>query len=1495
MTERSRLSALSAHSNLSNHSSTTLDELYQHTLRVAYLSHLTSARTQALALQGESSAITTPNSPPSKTGSLHRPHLRHQAETWTNALFSIGDVFKDTGGSKEGKSAKFPKELVKVLKDKIEAIAKGTDKYHQDMLLRSTFGVFYGTYTSDSFLKQLKENRKIEELILSFVTTATNILKKRLDGDEWKVHLNSQVGIFVTIIRDCLRSKDVKGVSPELNARLDSYASKLVPPNLEPNPLPNRNDFRQSTHISSSSTPLASSSTSESASVSAWAVSYNVHDMSLVLLVGQLFGVSEAQLQKDVNAIRKFCTEKAALEDLKLCISNLSQQCRFPGRRADFASDEAYQEWRKQELSTLQQAMLQMIKTNPELVQTQSSNGNSGSSDSSNTVSGHRTSISDDFVVIGGREGAGTPTHKQAVGSGSAGVSQRNSLMRPDSVSSAGVLNNSVSGVALDESLFQMLYLGSEIETELAKPIGEGDYNLEIDDEDPDKNQLNQSFTYVPSNPPNYYIKLMDQCLDYDLESMKNLAEDEEVSLKILTTSHLDLLEQCSFRWRLMSPFQVVVFFNGICKRFEEEEIPIIECVIEALNDVFRLLKEVQLDHWTLRDQTMISKTMSSLFDTLLRRVYEAIQSIVDSKPTDDLADLLNTLILVYESEPFQMITDLEQRFHEFTEAVTELYDRLYAIKSNELFARDRPNDIVPFLDLIAWLNSSSSRLNKRFKQPLLERIDLVSIFLDRLCKILVQDVDAMRAMLLPSPIPPPAMGQMAALGTKPVTVEGSQPVSNVNDADILDLYRSLLDIKKKHDMCNDTKLVLLIDEWFGPYMQSWLDSVDSKTSGWVKSAIEADKFVREGNDSHSSSIIDLMDSCKSAVDFVQKLNWPDEYQNAKFLTRLARTISKSIEQYSQTIEQAFVNEMFPKANNDADREANRSAIWNIAKLAVQGDKKPEAFNFQEASCVKLNNIEAARVLLDKMYNSIDADNVAKMIHKYEPEQQDRRMVQSASFLFTVKVVAAEGLVGADGTVHKIDPFLTLSDERGNRIAKTRTLYETTSPRWNETFDISVRGSLWLAATIYKQTLVEKHEVVGRAFLHLHPKAFDDFLAHDLFLDLDTQGRVIIRVSMEGEKDDIQFYFGRAFRSLKRAETDMVRMIIDKISPVIRYFLSYANLRKLIPSHGFMRAIDMSKMSTKIDIDLSKMTSYGAGLWRSVASSSREPEIPLPKAELAMAAKAEAAAQSSSGGDQASRSKGSKILTDADIENAIADLLEYFDKCMSVLKHTLSETAGHLVMSKIWKEILSIIDGLLLPPLSDQPSDMRPLSEKEVDVVLKWLKFLTNFFHADGEGVPIEELHNQKYKEIWSIGFFYDQHTDHLMEECVRAMQQQLNRQTTKLVTRNKSVYQQRNLGTIRKRKADKKLDKESTSSEMIMRILRLRPGTSEFLQQQISIMQSVNAQHQEKLPDKRTSKNAPGSRLTRRMAPSAASQDGGSPGGPRAPIRLSKAYGLGS
>ena len=101
----------------------------------------------------------------------------------------------------------------------------------------------------------------------------------------------------------------------------------------------------------------------------------------------------------------------------------------------------------------------------------------------------------------------------------------------------------------------------------------------------------------------------------------------------------------------------------------------------------------------------------------------------------------------------------------------------------------------------------------------------------------------------------------------------------------------------------------------------------------------------------------------------------------------------------------------------------------------------------------------------------------------------------------------------------------------------------------DETFDISVEKPLWLMVSVRDRALVGKHDTVGRAYICLDPRRYGDFLTHDQWMDLDSQGRILLRISMEGEKDDLQFYFGRAFRSLKRAESDMVRVFIDKVRP----------------------------------------------------------------------------------------------------------------------------------------------------------------------------------------------------------------------------------------------------------------------------------------------------------------------------------------------------------
>jgi hypothetical protein len=245
-------------------------------------------------------------------------------------------------------------------------------------------------------------------------------------------------------------------------------------------------------------------------------------------------------------------------------------------------------------------------------------------------------------------------------------------------------------------------------------------------------------------------------------------------------------------------------------------------------------------------------------------------------------------------------------------------------------------------------------------------------------------------------------------------------------------------------------------------------------------------------------------------------------------------------------------------------------------------------------------------------------------------------------------------------------------------------------------------------------------------------------------------------------------------------------------------------------------------------LDYNKALGNVTALYRSaLGAASSEPQIPLPSNEKPRVRPEE--------------------LTDVEIEQAILPLFDYFDANLQTLNTYLSDTAKEMVMTRVWKEILNIIEGLLIPPLSDISSDLKPLSDKEVDIVFRWLKFLRDYFYANGEGpISQEVLNSQKHRDVLSIRLYYDWHTDALMEECVRMMQQTLRSAPT-IKKRAKSVYQQRNLGTIKERKKEKKQENESASEQIIMRILRMRPRTQEFIAQQMQIMAAMQAEQEQR------------------------------------------------
>lgn len=67
----------------------------------------------------------------------------------------------------------------------------------------------------------------------------------------------------------------------------------------------------------------------------------------------------------------------------------------------------------------------------------------------------------------------------------------------------------------------------------------------------------------------------------------------------------------------------------------------------------------------------------------------------------------------------------------------------------------------------------------------------------------------------------------------------------------------------------------------------------------WVLSVCYNLQFESEAAEGHSSSIVDLFDSLRSPINFLEDLEWSDEYQEARFFTSLAKVCTAYTDPYS--------------------------------------------------------------------------------------------------------------------------------------------------------------------------------------------------------------------------------------------------------------------------------------------------------------------------------------------------------------------------------------------------------------------------------------------------------------------------------------------------------------------------------------------------------------------------------------------------------------------
>jgi C2 domain/MUN domain len=1297
-----------------------LADAYTFALRVAYLSYLLQPRTRR-----------------SKQVAVPKPQVHRSSTSFT-------DLMKDFSIVRDSKSTRFPNGFVPILEKRLTGVLMGKErrKEYEDALVKRTFAAFLNAFTDPAFKKRMEKDRRVEDLVLIFFSNATKELQKgKAPGDDGvKIMVDRHVALFVRLVSLIMKDQDWGRDRPDLMARLSTLESKL---------LAHDQDLSQDQANGASRTveelvPL----------------SHEVRDMPLVQVVAKIFGFPETMVQSDITKNKPFWTERAALQDLKTYQTHLNLGTGRTLSRDDFATDQAFEQWKKSEGPDLSQMVLAIVQSNPELAKSAPGPG---------------------LPRFNAHGNGGQPT---------------------DSSYSEGSKRMSV--VSEDLSSYVIDQPGDMGSLHIS-----GDMTDSLNDND-------NIYTFIPTDTRGLYRFILAQALSFDLKDTSlepSEATSTTPSIKLLSKHSTELLNEIALRWRIPRFSRVVIFLDVIRQKFVEQEID-----LDTLDTAFTFVKEplsenkrssvvmtsvlYERDKWTLVDAVLMQQLLHALYESLLRELYEAIMKSYDTKLSPVLASILYVLDTHVREDPgFLPAPEQDAQFRALvTEGLANKAREVYgSYVEKEIPQEQEAWEFYHVIQLGKGVLKLAEKIQKRFKRnPSICGVNPLVILLECVLPSYAEDARDI-------------IGRIIA--------GAAEKQEEVPIQDGFDLYKEMSEVRRIHtEALPDVPFPFHVESVLADFVWRWIRMSNEQIKGWVENAVKQDRFtirtetpkaIPTEDERHSVSVIDIFRSFNQIIDQVSQLNWDDDLGYAKFMTALAKAIGDGLARYCELLDQMFSREMDRLTpEQEAAAGQTRQEKWmQLAKDTWNNKERVEPFQFYATSFVKLNDVAFAIRQWDKLEREINVDACMEVIQRHNPPPAQKQR-KNTNFVFTIKIVEAEDLKACD--INGLsDPYVVLTDEYQKRLSKTRVIMNNLNPRWDDTVDIVTKSPLNIIATIWDWDNFGDHDYVGRTSIKLDPAHFSDFMPREYWLDLDTQGRLLLRVSMEGERDDIQFYFGRTFRTLKRTERDMTRKITDKLSAYINHCLSHRALRSLL-NRG---------------ISISSVSSYFNRNRQSTALTTSGP-------------------------------------TDADVLNAVKPLFTYFDDNFAIMNQTLTSEAMIMVMTRLWKEVLVTIESILVPPLSDKPSQQRPLTQQELDVVFKWLQLLFDFFHAvdeetqEANGVPINVLKSPKYHEIQTLNFFYFDTTENLIRTSERMASATAARQAASRnrlsappslgmsfgsgpaglmgmpsTRRAKSIMLSRNLGTMKKAKEEKwKEAQADPNDDMILRILRMRPEAASYL-----------------------------------------------------------------
>ena len=607
----------------------------------------------------------------------------------------------------------------------------------------------------------------------------------------------------------------------------------------------------------------------------------------------------------------------------------------------------------------------------------------------------------------------------------------------------------------------------------------------------PTINSIQIDDSMIPQDPQNVYNELQIKCLEYNLRNSKE---------NKLSKSCIQILAECAIRW-------------GVCKRYRD--ISLLDVMIEkyrahflALNDI---QQQVSIVVKTCCDYKINSKFTTIFAQTTLSKLFNLLSNnIINFYRDNEITDVkIQTSIKIIESiAPLLEINNLNETLNEYiSEGVNLRYMELNNQTNDSV-------EITRLLNLTRALNNQVSKYGVVYSGLGLDvKLIAAEIFL----KYLILEL------------------------------------GNINTGDdytikeVLDLYQST---KMLYQVCEAAKSSISmppndfnVENWFHPFIISYLELADLRCLEWVKPAVLVDDFkpCYPPFTMSSTSVLDIFMSVHQGIDFIENFAWRESGRREMLAKKFVSTLSKSLKEYCTLLFQDF-------------KELQKSTTPRVL--------------FPTKLLVEINNLIESRTKLLEILSKlgVNYDSFDEYAKHTEPD--------STQATFRITIIRASGLESYSKDWTSLDPYLVLK-HKNVELMRTSTIQKSKNPIWAQSFTINLSNDMpdsecFLDLVIYDKELLKDAET-AKTSLFMRDILYSDFLSHKIKKQLSPKGRIELLVCKIGEIESVGWYVKNTEQAIDATIDDMVSVLIDDIAKSFTRSISHiseGSLMSLFSSSG---------------------------------------------------------------------------------------------------------------------------------------------------------------------------------------------------------------------------------------------------------------------------------------------------------------------------------------